>query len=69
MEKIEFEHGGQEYDLKYPDGIPTRVVISLDNKKNSVLDSGFIMYPSGHARNTTCDLESILENKFLLLGK
>jgi 2-methylcitrate dehydratase len=25
MEKIEFEHGGKEYDSKYPDGIPTSV--------------------------------------------
>ena len=28
MEKIEFEHGGPEYDAKYPDGIPTSVVIT-----------------------------------------
>ena len=26
---MEFEHGGIEYDLKYPDGIPTRVIITL----------------------------------------
>jgi 2-methylcitrate dehydratase len=25
MEKIEFEHGGSEYDSKYPEGIPTSV--------------------------------------------
>ena len=34
-----------------------------------VLDSGFIMYPSGHARNTSCNLENILDNKFRILGK
>ena len=27
------------------------------------------MYPSGHARNETCDLRGILENKFQLLGR
>jgi len=27
------------------------------------------MYPSGHARNTTCDLEGILDNKFKMLGR
>ena len=26
------------------------------------------MYPSGHARNSTCDLEGILNNKFATLG-
>ena len=26
------------------------------------------MYPSGHARNTTANLESILSHKFQLLG-
>jgi len=25
MDKIEFIHGGKEYDSRYPDGIPTRV--------------------------------------------
>jgi len=29
MDKIAFEHGGKEYDEKYPDGIPTSVVIKL----------------------------------------
>lgn len=28
-----------------------------------------ILYPSGHAGNTECNLESILENKFEKLGK
>lgn len=28
MEKITFEHGGPEYDAKYPDGIPSSVVIT-----------------------------------------
>ena len=26
------------------------------------------MYPSGHARNATCDLKGILKNKFQILG-
>ena len=49
MEKAEFEHGGKEYDSKYPEGIPTSVVFTLNNGK--VLDSKFVMFPSGHARN------------------
>ncbi len=32
MECIEFEHGGEKYDSKYPDGIPTSVVITTKGK-------------------------------------
>ena len=32
MEKITFEHGGPEYDKRYPDGIPTSVQITLKSK-------------------------------------
>merc|ERR1719424_2252321 len=53
MAKIEFEHGGKEYDDNYPDGIPTSLVITTDDNKQ--YSSGFIMYPAGHARNTTAD--------------
>ena len=66
MNCIEFEHGGPEYDDRYPDGIPSSMRIELEDGR--VLDSGFVMYPSGHARNTTCDLEHILEHKAGLLG-
>ena len=66
MDKIDFEHGGQEYDDRYPDGIPTSLVIELDD--GNKLDSGLVMYPSGHARNTTADLKDILLHKAGLLG-
>lgn len=62
MAKIEFEHGGPEYDAKYPDGIPTSVVIETTDGQR--LDSDLVMYPSGHARNTTADLSGILRTKF-----
>jgi len=29
MSKIDFVHGGPEYDKNYPDGIPTSIVITL----------------------------------------
>lgn len=67
MAKISFAHGGEEYDIKYPDGIPTSVQITLAD--DQVLDSGFVMYPKGHARNTEADLEGILEHKFKLMGQ
>ena len=66
MDKIDFEHGGKEYDDRYPDGIPTSLVIELDD--GTKLDSGLVMYPSGHARNTTANLEDILRHKAALLG-
>ncbi|MFO0962755.1 MAG: MmgE/PrpD family protein [Phycisphaerales bacterium] len=67
MEKIDFAHGGPEYDAKYPDGIPTSVVITTTDGRT--LDSGLVMYPSGHARNRTADLKGILANKFEQLGR
>jgi 2-methylcitrate dehydratase len=66
MAKITFEHGGPEYDAKYPDGIPTSVVISMAD--GAAHDSGLVMYPAGHARNTTADLDDILAAKFQRLG-
>jgi 2-methylcitrate dehydratase len=67
MQKITFEHGGPEYDAKYPDGIPTSLLIN--DRTGKQYDSGLVMYPAGHARNTTADLEDILEHKFEILGK
>ncbi|MFK7960744.1 MAG: MmgE/PrpD family protein [Phycisphaerales bacterium] len=66
MQLITFEHGGQEYDDRYPDGIPTSIRITADDGRES--DSGLVMYPSGHARNDTADLDGILASKFDLLG-
>ncbi len=67
MEKMTFEHGGPEYDAKYPDGIPTSIRIT-DDQGNEV-DSGLVMYPAGHARNTTADLRALLDHKWTKLGE
>ena len=66
MEKISFVHGGPEYDRRYPDGIPTSVSFQLND--GTSVDSGLVMYPSGHARNDSADLAGILDHKFHLLG-
>lgn len=66
MSRIEFAHGGGEYDRRYPDGIPTSVVVT--DTEGAEFDSGLVMYPAGHARNTTADLRGILRHKFGLLG-
>lgn len=66
MEKISFEHGGEAYDTNYPDGIPTSMVITDSEGKE--FDSGFVMYPAGHARNRSADLQDLLKHKFFMLG-
>jgi 2-methylcitrate dehydratase len=66
MAKIDFEHGGPEYDAKYPDGIPTSVVVT--DTSGQTYDSGLVMYPAGHARNVDADLRFILRHKWALLG-
>ncbi len=65
MEKIRFEHGGEEYDRRYPDGIPTSMKVQAGSQ---MVDSGLVMYPAGHARNTSADLHRILDAKFRLLA-
>lgn len=66
MSKITFDHGGPDYDSRYPDGIPTSIDIFLKGGKK--LSSGMVMYPPGHARNTTADLKDLLKTKNKMLG-
>ncbi|MEZ6318461.1 MAG: MmgE/PrpD family protein [Phycisphaerales bacterium] len=66
MERIAFEHGGPDYDKRYPDGIPTSVVIT--DAEGTDHSSGLVMYPAGHARNTEAPLKDILAHKFRILG-
>merc|ERR1719440_2330807 len=66
MQKITFSHGGPEYDAKYPDGIPTSLDITM--KGGKVISSGLVMYPPGHARNTSADLKAILDHKNSMMG-
>jgi len=66
MGKMEFAWGGPDYDKRYPDGIPTSML--LTDEENEAHDSGLVMYPAGHARNTTADLKDILNHKWKMLG-
>ena len=66
MEKIEFVHGGKEYDDRYPDGIPTSV--EIEHEILGSLASPLVMYPEGHARSTSGNLETLLEHKFRRLA-
>lgn len=60
--KIEIHHGGPEYDAKYPDGIPASATI--EHASLGRLESGLVVYPAGHARNTSSDLAHLLDVKF-----
>jgi len=62
MQRIEFVHGGPDYDRRYPDGIPTTVEIT--HQSLGQLSSGLVMYPEGHARNTSGHLNTLLKTKF-----
>jgi 2-methylcitrate dehydratase len=66
MERIEFRHGGPEYDAKYPDGIPTS--LEIDHRTLGTLSNGLVMYPEGHARNTSGHLDLLLKAKFQRLA-
>ena len=67
MDKIEFQHGGEKFDEKYPEGIPSQ--IEIETTAGEKLDSGFVLSPGGHAANKTVDVHEVLQHKFKLLGK
>jgi 2-methylcitrate dehydratase len=66
MDRIAFRHGGPEYDARYPDGIPT--TLEIDHERSGRLSSGLVMYPVGHARNPSGELDALLMHKFRLLA-
>ena len=66
MDRIEFQHGGPEYDAKYPEGIPTSVELITADRIES---SGLVMFPLGHARHDGNHLNEVLETKWLRLAE
>lgn len=65
MQRIDFRHGGEAFDRYYPEGIPTQLdVVTCDGSRHS---SGMILFPTGHARNESDQLDSLLRHKFRLL--
>ncbi len=62
MEKIEILHGGPEFDRCYPDGIPT--TLEIEHASYGTFSSGLVMYPQGHARNQSDQLDKLLAVKF-----
>src|SRR4029079_7245079 len=66
MQRIDFRHGGAEYDRKYPDGIPTTV--EIEHEDLSLLSSGLVMYPEGHSRCQSGNVNDLLSHKFTVLS-
>ena len=49
-----------------PDGIPT--TLEIQTRDPGTLSSGLVMYPEGHARNTSGNLTELLAHKFRRLA-
>ena len=60
--KIAIGHGGSEYDVRYPEGIPTRV--EIDHVALGPLDGGFVLFPQGHARSDAARTAALVDLKF-----
>ena len=43
-------------------------MVEITTKQGKVLDSGMVLHPGGHARNTTIALHEVLLNKFKTMG-
>ena len=66
MAKVQVRHGGPEFDARYPDGIPTH--LRIVHARLGTLDSGLVMYPTGHARADNEGLDELLREKFKRLA-
>ena len=58
MARIDFQHGGPDFDRRYPDGIPTTV--DIKHGTLGALSSGLVMYPQGHARADATQLAALV---------
>lgn len=62
IERIVIEHGGREYDDRYPEGIPTSVAI--EHESRGMLGGEIVLFPMGHARSDAARTGSIVKLKF-----
>ncbi|MDP6447448.1 MAG: hypothetical protein QF805_26865 [Pirellulaceae bacterium] len=61
MEKIDVLHGGDEFDRRYPAGIPTAV--EIHHSLRGVLASGLVEFPLGHSGNQVGQFHKVLQFK------
>jgi 2-methylcitrate dehydratase len=62
IERMIIEHGGPEYDRRYPDGIPTSV--TLEHARLGSLGGAMVVHPLGHARSDPARTGALLDLKF-----
>ena len=62
IEKIHIQHGGQEYDSLYPEGIPARV--SIVHKQFGKLDGELCIFPLGHSQSDPKETALVVNEKF-----
>ena len=64
---IDVIHGGDQYDHRYPQGIPTAVI--LEHADIGRIESKLVMYPLGHAKSDHEETRHILDHKISTLAK
>jgi 2-methylcitrate dehydratase len=62
IDRMVIEHGGRDYDARYPEGIPTSLV--LDHAAFGRLESGLVEFPLGHARSNAAATAALVDLKF-----
>jgi 2-methylcitrate dehydratase len=62
IERIVIEHGGREYDDRYPEGIPTSVAI--EHSALGTLGGEMVDFPLGHARSDADRTAAVVNLKF-----
>jgi 2-methylcitrate dehydratase len=62
IDRMVIEHGGRDFDARYPAGIPTSLV--LDHAALGRLDSGLVEFPLGHARSDAAATAAVVDIKF-----
>jgi len=62
IDAIAIEHGGAEYDARYPEGIPTSVTI--EHETLGRLGGDLVAFPLGHARADVAATAAVVDLKF-----
>jgi 2-methylcitrate dehydratase len=62
IERIAIEHGGRDYDERYPEGIPTSVLV--EHGRLGTLGGGLVQFPLGHARSDAARTAAVVDLKF-----
>ena len=66
MSKVDVIDGGEEFNMHYPEGLPTSISIYFNDGKRYT--SGMTKFPWGHSNNQTVDTNLMLLNKFSIFG-